>query len=62
MKIEIKKLLKDFDILYENILKLKYYFNMNILNEVLYEMKIKKVNQIVEDAINNNLITKKEKM
>ena len=62
MKIEIKKLLKDFDILYENILKLKYYFNMNILNEVLYEMKIKKVNQIVEDAINNNLLTKKEKM
>ena len=35
---------------------------MNILNEVLYEMKIKKVNQIVEDAINNNLLTKKEKM
>ena len=95
-----KKAPQAFDILYEDILQLKYDFNnklenynnqniknMNILNEVLYEMKIKKdyleleadlykpkINQIVEDAINNyskrrienefnnNLLTEKEKM
>ena len=74
-----KKAPQAFDILYEDILQLKYDFNnklenynnqniknMNILNEVLYEMKIKKdyleleadlykpkINKIVEDAINN---------
>ena len=74
-----KKAPQAFDILYEDILQLKYDFNnklenynnqniknMNILNEVLYEMKVKKdyleleadlykpkINKIVEDAINN---------